>query len=46
MDDEDNYIDDHKTNWPGAIIGIAFLVFLLLVCFGNRILDWLGAPPA
>lgn len=35
---------ENQTNWPGAIIGTAFLIFLLLICFGNRILDWLGAP--
>lgn len=41
---EDKKSEDKKSDWPGALIGIAFLAFLLLVCFGNRLLDWLGAP--
>lgn len=45
MDDNDNF-EEKPTNWPGAVAGVAFLIFLLLLCFGNRLLDWLGAPPS
>lgn len=31
--------EDEKTNWPGAVMGIAFMIFLLLICFGGDILE-------
>lgn len=41
--DENNSTNDENdstnTNWPGALLGIAFLAFLAFICYGDKIID-------